>query len=78
MKKFSAKTNGLLCFAVLLLVGIASFAVAYRQTQLSVTDISIHMKSAEAIISGKETTSYPGWFYVCGFLSHILHLPLGL
>lgn len=77
MKKFSAKTNGLLCFAVLLLVGIASFAVAYRQTQLSVTDISIHMKSAEAIISGKETTSYPGWFYVCGFLSHILHLPLG-
>lgn len=78
MKKLSAKTDYLLGFVILFAIGIASFAVAYRQTGLAITDISIHMMSADAIFRGNETTSYPGWFYVCGFLSHVLRLPLGV
>ena len=76
LKKLSNITNYLLGAAILLIIGIAAFAVAYRQAGMPFTDIEIHMRSADAIFRGEKSESYPGWFYVCGFLAHVLHVPL--
>lgn len=78
MGKLFQKWNTLLSCMVLLLIGIGTFAVSFRQTAIGSTDISIHMSLADAVFHSEYAVSYPGWFFTCGMLSQVFRLPLNI
>lgn len=78
MKKITKRAEKLFVYIVLAIIGVATFAVSYRQTGNSSTDISIHMSLAAAVFNGQYAVSYPGWFFFCGMLSQLFRVPLNI
>lgn len=63
--------NNRLCILVFTIIGMATFAIAYRQTAIGYTDISLHMGFGDEMFRGEDFVSYPGWYLIYGLFSFL-------
>lgn len=61
----------LLIIPLLIVIGFATFIIAYKQAAISSTDISLHMGFGEAMFRGEDLVTYPGWYLFYGMFSFL-------